>query len=39
MSTLPVTDKEFGFAHHAAPDTSKEAAVSADIAEREQDVR
>jgi hypothetical protein len=35
MSTLPATDKGFGFARHADPDTSKEAAASVHITERE----
>ncbi len=41
MSTLPATAKGFGFgfARHADPDTSKEAAAFAHITEREQDVR
>ena len=39
MSTVPATDKAFGFACHTAPDTTKEAAASVHVTEGEQDVR
>jgi len=39
MSTPAATDTGFGFARHADPDASKEAAAFAHITEREQDVR
>jgi hypothetical protein len=39
MSTLPATNKGFGFTSYADPNASKEAAASAHITEHEQDVR
>jgi hypothetical protein len=39
MSTLPATDRGAEFVRHTDPDTSKEAAASVHITEREQDVQ
>lgn len=39
MSTVPATDKAFGFARHIEPDTTKEAAASVHVTALEQDVR
>jgi len=39
MSTLPATNKAFGVASHADPDTTEEAAASVHVTALEQDVR